>query len=196
MVSSYGDQTSPCSSPKAPWFWGFVLQLCATQASPGCECCLSLHKLDGFPLHFKKCVPCIPCLILTDDLGLWECSLEISGVLWAALSFLIQTWPPWDPPFNPSAQTEPWSPISLSCVLCWVCCWAATGCQSSPLSPHVFPIFKDHHPLFPNVQCLKILCSLFSLLFSLFHAGGKILLLLLYLDQKYSLYLYQNYFIC
>lgn len=134
MVSSYGDQTSPCSSPKAPWFWGFVLQLCATQASPGCECCLSLHKLDGFPLHFKKCVPCIPCLILTDDLGLWECSLEISGVLWAALSFLIQTWPPWDPPFNPSAQTEPWSPISLSCVLCWVCCWAATGCQSSPLS--------------------------------------------------------------
>lgn len=47
------------------------------------------NMLSAFPLCFKKCLPRSPCLVLTDDLVLQECSREISRVLHAALSSLI-----------------------------------------------------------------------------------------------------------
>lgn len=66
--------------------------------------------LSAFPLCFKKCLPRSPCLVLTDDLVLQECSLEISRVLRATLSSLINRCH-WDPAFSPSAQTDTWMPL-------------------------------------------------------------------------------------
>lgn len=114
--------------------------------------------------------------MLTVDLGVQECSLGISRVLQATLSSPVITWPSCDPAFSPSAQTDPSTPLYFPSVRQFLSFssgrWLSVTVTLTSVFFFFFPVFKDHCPLFPEIQCLQILCSLISMMYSLFHTGG------------------------